>query len=157
MIAKINEVVARRTNDIELHIFGDGEYSIFQDSPNAFDHGTFKNPEDLPKIYSSSDINMVFYDVTNPNNSTRLALPNKLYESVAFLKPIICSSESKLSLIVDRRNLGCSGPLEDLELLNDNALGRHGEFVESMNGLKSTFYLDDDRTLLKFVSDKLQG
>lgn len=156
VLAKINEVVAHRKNDIELHVFGDGEHSIFQNTPNAFYHGTFKNPEDLPELYRSIDINMIFYDATNPNNSTRLALPNKLYESVAFLKPIVCSSESKLSLIVDRHNLGCSGPLEDLELLIDNAFARHGEFVESMNGLNSTFYLDDDRTLLKFVSDKLQ-
>lgn len=157
VLSAINVVVARRNEDIELHIYGDGQHSVFRDTPNCFYHGTFQNPADLPMIYSSIDINLIFYDATSPRNSTRLALPNKLYESVAFLKPIVCSSNCKLEVIVRRHNLGCSGQIENLEAVIDTAFEKYDEYVQAMKKLDKEFYIDNDKTLLDFVTIRLVG
>jgi hypothetical protein len=155
ILAAVNATVSRRNEDIELHLYGDGEQAVFRNTTNAFYHGTFKNPADLEMIYNSIDVNLIFYDTTNPNYSTRLALPNKLYESVAFLKPIICSINCALEVVVKRHNLGCSGRIEDIESIIDTAFEKHDEYVKAMMELDKEFYIDRDKKMLDFVASRL--
>ncbi|MFA5670060.1 MAG: glycosyltransferase [Balneolaceae bacterium] len=63
--------------------------------------GQFKNPEDLPQIYSKIDIVIACYDIKTLNE--RIAEPNKLYESMFFNKPIIVSKDTFLEKQVLKR------------------------------------------------------
>ena len=89
----------------EFHIWGDGGddqkrfvQQLCQLYPQVFYHGPFRNPMDLPNIYSRVDINFVCYDTNGLNE--RIAEPNKLYESTFFNTPILVSPETYLSKVV---------------------------------------------------------
>ncbi len=68
---------------------------LSQKYANISSHGRFNSSTDLDSIYSSIDMLVCCYDVTNTN--VRLAEPNKLYESIFFNKPIIVSAETYLA------------------------------------------------------------
>jgi len=103
----------RRRADIELHAYGDGLVSIFQGLQNFTYHGAFRSPEDLPEIYASIDVNYILYDASN--NNVKLALPNKLYESIAFGCPVICSDGVALGMLVKEKGFGIASSIDDLE------------------------------------------
>lgn len=72
----------------------------------VFFHGTFINPDDLPKIYSQLDFIVATYDVSGIN--PRYAEPNKLYEAIFFRTPIIVSRDSFLEHKVKELGVGFS-------------------------------------------------
>ena len=72
--------------------------------PNVLYHGTFKSPEDLPKIYDNIDVIVACYD--NASINEQIAEPNKLYESLFFCKPIIVSPNTYLAERVKQLNCG---------------------------------------------------
>lgn len=61
---------------------------------NVIYYGTFVNPKDLPRIYSTIDIIVACYDTKSLNEI--IAEPNKLYEALFFKKPIIVSKNTFL-------------------------------------------------------------
>lgn len=71
---------------------------------NIRSHGRFNSSTDLEKIYSSIDILICCYDVTNTN--VRLAEPNKLYEALFFNKPIVVSEGTYLGEKVKKLGVG---------------------------------------------------
>lgn len=71
-------------------------------------YGPYRNPQDLPSIYSKIDVVVACYDVKSLNE--KIAEPNKLYEALFFCKPIIVSSGTYLSERV--HNLGCGFSLD---------------------------------------------
>jgi glycosyltransferase involved in cell wall biosynthesis len=70
----------------------------------VFFHGTFINPDDLPRIYSQLDFVVATYDVSGIN--PRYAEPNKLYEAIFFRTPIIVSRDSFLEHKVKELGVG---------------------------------------------------
>jgi hypothetical protein len=95
----------------EFHFWGDGAdaekacvESLSSKYAQVFYHGPFRNPDDLPSIYSSIDINFVCYETNTINE--RVAEPNKLYESIFYLKPMIVSPNTYLSNVVRRTGNG---------------------------------------------------
>lgn len=67
--------------------------------------GPFKNPNDLPEIYSQINIVIACYDTKTLNE--RIAEPNKLYESLFFNKPIIVSKNTFLEKqVLEKYNCG---------------------------------------------------
>lgn len=72
----------------------------------VFFHGTFINPDDLPRIYSQLDFIVATYDVSGIN--PRYAEPNKLYEAIFFRTPIIVSRDSFLEHKVKELGVGFS-------------------------------------------------
>ena len=72
--------------------------------PNFHQHGRFKNPADLPEIYSKIDIVLALYDVDSIN--VLYAEPNKLYEAMYYRKPIIVSKGTYLAEKVKRLGIG---------------------------------------------------
>lgn len=96
--------------NIDIHLYG--EVTIkFQETfkelekyQNCYFHGAFKNPDDMPSIYSSIDLVLSTYD-TNFEN-VLYAEPNKLYEAVYFETPIIVSEGTFLAKKVDRLGIG---------------------------------------------------
>ena len=92
---------------VSLKVFGDGPYKLLiQDhaSKSIMYYGSFKNPDELPKIYGDIDLNYVVYD--NHSLNVRLAIPNKLYESAFFQVPLICSPNTYLSQLTTEWGIG---------------------------------------------------
>lgn len=107
-IIRLIKFIKRNPKLVTLRVFGDGPCkTLVQEhlSDNIKFYGSFKNPSELHHVYNQIDINYVVYDARNLN--VRLAIPNKLYESAFFAVPIICSSNTYLSKIVNKWQIGC--------------------------------------------------
>jgi succinoglycan biosynthesis protein ExoL len=106
----------------ELLCWGDGPYAdLFRlaNLENVRFFGDFKNPDDLATIYSQVDINYVVYGDFSVTDGVRTALPNKLYESVAFEVPLICRSGTALSAVIDEWGVGAGIELQQVSRLNE--------------------------------------
>lgn len=118
----------------EFHFFGkpieeNTQYSDLEKYENIYFHGSFKNPDDLPLIYSSIDFVVALYDANLIN--VRYAEPNKLYESVFFRVPIIVSDNTFLATKVAEFNIG--------SILNSN---NDKSIIEFINSISQERYLD---------------
>jgi succinoglycan biosynthesis protein ExoL len=96
-VLRFARVVGQSFPQHQFHFYGDGPSRkevelIVQQYNNIFYHGPFQSPQDLARIYSMIDINVVCYDASVLG--VRLSEPNKLYESLYFGKPIIASENS---------------------------------------------------------------
>lgn len=104
---------------IRVNIYGNGmlmnEIEKYVDNKQVFYNGEFKYPEDLEYIYSNIDFSFVMYDSTDLN--VRLALPNKLYESIYFQIPIIVSSNTHLEERVLEHGVGLSCSIDRIDKL----------------------------------------
>lgn len=105
------EVISRRFPQHQFHFYGipDSQkyielFSTLENRDNVFFHGSFKNPDELPKVYSNIDVVVSTYD-TNLLN-VLYAEPNKLYESIFFRTPIIVSEGTFLASQVRKYNSG---------------------------------------------------
>ncbi len=136
----------RARQDLELHIHGDGVTDIFDNVPRCTNHGEFRNPRDLESIYSGIDINVILYDSSNA--AVVPALPNKLYESIAFVKPIICSSDCGLQRVVEQYNIGVAAKPGDLGAAIDQVASQYELLSNNIIQLPKSSYLDDDTLLL---------
>ena len=112
-VVKLAQIIGEEySNKYEFHFSGisnDDELmsqirALTQKCDNVFEHGPFKNPDDLQKVYSTIDVVAANYDTTGINE--RIAEPNKLYESIFFNKPIIVSEGTFLSEKVKRMKCG---------------------------------------------------
>jgi len=106
----IDELMKFNSN-YEFHFWGDGGEKgkayvnkLCEKYENVQYHGPFRNPDDLPDIYSKFDINFVCYEIISDNERT--AEPNKLYESLYYLKPMIVTPGTYLSRVVERKGNG---------------------------------------------------
>jgi len=92
---------------VSLKVFGDGPFkSLIQQhiSKGITFYGSFRNPIDLPEIYSKIDLNYVVYD--NWFLNEKLAIPNKLYESAFFQVPLVCSTNTYLGRLTTKWGIG---------------------------------------------------
>ena len=104
------KVVAEHFSQHEFHFYGTLNYfseaqkqavSGFQ---NVTVHGPFRNPDDLPEIYSKIDFVISTYDPAGIN--VQYAESNKLYESMFFETPIIVSVNTVLEKKVNHFHMG---------------------------------------------------
>lgn len=123
------KVLCKRYKNYEFHVYGgpileeiEGFESLSK-FDNYFYHGPFKNPDDLPEIYSSLDLVLSTYDIEFEN--VRYAEPNKLYEAIYFRTPIIVSENTFLGEKVKSMEVGCC-----VNPLNENDVA---ELLESIN------------------------
>lgn len=105
----------------ELHVFGsmpeNSQVVGMKKLKNFHFHGYFKNPEDLPLIYSQIDLSLSTYDANTIN--AQYAEPNKMYEAVYFDTPIIVSKNTFLERKVNRLKIGFSiDALNDAEIIS---------------------------------------
>ena len=96
----------------EVHLYGlftdehNGKYSIrslVDRYKNVFYHGPFKNPDDLPEIYSHIDIVLCYY--LSSRNDLYLE-PNKLYEAIYYDCPIVVADDTFVGRKVKQLNIG---------------------------------------------------
>lgn len=117
----------------EFHIYGEvkgryeSDFELLRQYSNCYFHGAFKNPNDLPKIYSEIDVVLSTYDAEYIN--VRYAEPNKLYEAIYFETPIIVSKGTFLEMRVRELGIGFSvDPMNVQEIvelikkMNDDSL-----------------------------------
>lgn len=107
--------VEKNNENYEIVCFGDGPLREYVESlPETIIsyHGSFKYPDDIEAIYTKVDVNYVVYDTISEN--VKLALPNKLYESIFFEKPIIVAENTALSYEVESRKVGKSVSVNDI-------------------------------------------
>jgi len=112
-VVKLAKIIGEEYSDkFEFHFSGISNDAglmsqirfLTQKYDNVFEHGPFKNPDDLQKVYSTIDVVAANYDTKGINE--RIAEPNKLYESIFFNKPIIVSEDTFLSEKVKRLECG---------------------------------------------------
>ena len=100
---------------------------------------------DLPRLYSKSRFVFSVYDSSQEN--VRLALPNKLYESILFNRPLIVSNNTHLAEIVFDYKIGFS--VDSLDYKNfcidmDEGIGKEYEInkclvLQKINDSKCIF------------------
>ena len=108
-ILRFAKVIGECFPQHNFHFYGEAGGDIlnkveWSNYNNVFFYGKFRNPEDLNKIYSDIDINIVCYDTTSDN--VKIAEPNKLYESIYFKKPIVVSKDTFVGEKVRELNIG---------------------------------------------------
>jgi len=147
IIEFLNEFVKIKS-DIKVHLYGDGpllnEILTFVDQGNIIYFGQFKYPDDIPSIYNSIDLSFTMYDSDDLN--VKLALPNKLYESIYFNVPILVSKNTFLSEKVDSGGIGFSWDQLDYYGLIQYLTSKR--FISDYNSLESNFLNFDKNQII---------
>jgi succinoglycan biosynthesis protein ExoL len=151
--------VAKRRDSYTLKIHGDGPISgdlqkIAARSSNISFCGPFRNPDDLESIYSNVDLSYVVYD--NREVNVRLAIPNKLYESLFFCKPLIVAAGTELAQRVLALNVGVAvDPREEgfcVSLLDSLSLAQVGEWAHACSSVPSSRIIEDDSEFVRALN-----
>ena len=141
---------AEETPQVKLVVYGDGPCkSLFADKQDIAFYGPFKNPDDLDKIYSSIDANYVVYD--NSSENVRLAIPNKLFESMGYKVPMIVAENTYLGEQVAHYNIGNSVSISSYEAFKQDMtrfIEQHATYAESFNNIGPQDYMDDSDKVL---------
>ncbi len=137
------EFVKERPLTHRIECFGDGPLRQLVESyscENICYHGVFKSPEDLPFIYSCIDLNYIIYD--NSSQNVRLAIPNKLFESVFFGVPNVCAQNTSVGKLAVEWGVG--------KMIRINY---KRDFVEDMESIDINFLKKSSMNCFK-ISDK---
>lgn len=112
-VLRLARVIGESFHYMEFHFWGIGNEKITNEIneittkySNVYEHGPFKNPSDLAKVYDTIDVVACNYDTNGINE--RIAEPNKLYEAVFFNKPLIVSNGTFLAEKVEMNGWGVS-------------------------------------------------
>lgn len=127
-IFTLTDVIAQTQNQdrFTLDIWGDGPLAReleqrIKGCPNIQYHGPYSYVNDTKRIYEQIDLSYVVYDSSQVN--VRLALPNKLYESLYFGIPLIAADSTFLADEVGRLGIGYAvkaGCVTSLQTLLDS-------------------------------------
>jgi glycosyltransferase involved in cell wall biosynthesis len=85
---------------------------------DCVDLGGFLNPSEVPIYTKASDMVVVLYKTSRPNNYIA-GPPNKLFEAMAAGKPILASNMGELQRIVREEECGIVVNPEDIEGMAD--------------------------------------
>lgn len=136
----------------EFHFFGtvtepEWFYPLKEYSGCHF-HGTYKNPDDLPEIYSKINLVVSTYDANFVN--ARYLEPNKLYEAIYFETPIIVSTGTFLAKRVKELNVGFEVDALDekdiLRLLSELTIANISKKIESARQIGKEFALNNNES-----------
>lgn len=120
--------------------------------------GAYDYPNDLHGMYDDVDYCWGF-DFSDEGGNSKMLLPNRLYESMAFGVPILSEKETYLGEIVARDNLGWvfSGSFYDelISFFSSIDSVTYDSVVFSIKALDESFYfLESDLFLLKSKIDE---
>ena len=129
-----------------LNYFTEAQKKAVSEYKNVFVHGPFKNPDDLPGIYSKIDFVISTYDAGGVN--VQYAESNKIYESMFFETPIFVSTNTVLQKIVNKYNMGYAiNALNDEEVIrtiNSITTGKYEEFRASLKAIDKKESVNDN-------------
>lgn len=151
------KVIVDRFPQHEFHVYGimsdDNKFSKFLSCSNFYYHGIFKNPSDLPDVYSGIDIVVSTYD--NELVNVQYAEPNKLYEAIYFEKPIVVSTNTFLFEKVKKMNVGYGVNCQKEDFIEDyiNSLTyeNYKEKKDNMASIDKAYCVDDITVLFKTI------
>lgn len=130
-ISRFIDIVGKEFKNIQVHFYGvfsnDKVYSKkIKESIDKYDnikyYGTFRNPDDLPLIYSNIDLVLCLY--TSKGNDKYLE-PNKFFEAIYFEKPIIVSRNTYIGEKVQKLGVGYT--------INENDEEEIKRFLKTIN------------------------
>ena len=104
------KVTAEFFPQIEVRLFGANNgwspemLKVLCNMANVKDMGSFKNPDELARVYSQIDIVVSTYDIIDDN--PRYAEPNKVYEAIFYETPIIVTTNTYLANKVETLGIG---------------------------------------------------
>jgi succinoglycan biosynthesis protein ExoL len=162
-IVRFARVIGSSYKNHEFHFFGDLENEKFIDREefkkytNVFFHGSFKNPEDLEKIYKTIDVNIVCYDTSSGN--VKIAEPNKFYESIFFKTPIIVSKGTFLSTKVEKFKIGigidASSDSSIINFIDSISEQQLKSYINQMEVIPTMSLIDNNKELFDFVNPRI--
>ena len=136
-------------NEIELYCSGKGYVKFY---------GKYNYDRDISNIYGQVDCVYAVYDADN--NNVKVALPNKLYESIYCELPIIVAKNTYLSELVENMGVGVAVSHKSKKELEEaieklaNDKDYYGKLVEACQRYKKDIdYSKYDKKLL----DKING
>ena len=133
--------------------FSEEAISDLKKTGRVFFHGTFINPDDLPRIYSQLDFIVATYDVSGIN--PRYAEPNKLYEAIFFRTPIIVSRESFLEHKVKELGVGFSvNALDDKDIISEVSKiipDVYKEYISNLESIERESVITSNEELIQRV------
>lgn len=148
------EFIIKHKEKYELVIYGIpfGKYSINylekldRHNNNISWNGKYLYPDDLGEIYSKIDLSFVVYD--NAFENVKTAIPNKLYESVLFNKPILCGQHTKFAEEVKKYDIGIEIPINNFDSFEKKLLDIGKKeityYSNKMNKLGFDFIFEND-------------
>lgn len=140
------KVIGEHFPQYEFHFYGTLNYFTEEQKQavakfkNVTVHGPFKNPDDLPEIYSKIDFVISTYDSAGVN--VQYAESNKIYESMFFETPIFVSTNTVLEKIVNRHNMGFA-----INALDDDVV------IKTIESITKEKY-EEFRTALRAIDKK---
>jgi glycosyltransferase involved in cell wall biosynthesis len=164
-VLRFTQVVDKYFPNIELHFYGQCNdldikkdiEELFDKSKNVFFHGVFKNPDDLPNIYSKVDMILALYPADKMG--VVYAEPNKLYEAIYYEKPIIVSEKIFLGNKVSRLNVGFAidGLSEESIKVFLSSLTKESleDKIASCKKIEKNYSIDDSSAFFKKIAKKL--
>lgn len=142
----------KNSNKINIYIYGKGDcekqLKNYADKySNVYFFGKYNGLTETKKIYEKLDIIYLVYDTTKESLNNQLALPNKLYESMCYKVPLICSENTYLAKIVNLHKIGVS-----IDCKNNNALEEAVNYVienknkltENLENLNENLFFGDE-------------
>jgi len=154
------KVLVTNFSNYEFHFYGKNNFYTEEEVNsliclgNIYFHGQFKNPNDLPLIFSKLDFVVATYDVRGIN--PRYAEPNKIYESIFFRTPIIVSSNSFLANKVEKYGIGLSvDPLDEKDIVEKIGLinnEKYNSFIEALERIPKNEAVNTNEDFFKKIS-----
>ncbi|WP_339066521.1 hypothetical protein [Fusobacterium animalis] len=138
---EINEKMKGKTKQIV-----EREIKEYGNNNNIFQHGRFNYGKEIKNIYESLDLIYSVYDAKQLN--VRLALPNKLYESILSKKIILVAENTKLYEEVNKYNVGYGLP---------SSLSDYDSFEKKLSDVLEDIYsFDYTKIKVQEILDKIK-
>lgn len=157
------KVIGEHFPQHEFHFYGTLNYFTEEQKraiaklQNVMVHGPFKNPDDLPKIYSEIDFVISTYDSSGVN--VQYAESNKIYESMFFETPIFVSTNTVLEKIVKKHNMGfVLNALDDDEIIRtieSITVEKYDQFCASLKAIDKKDSINDNSVFFQQLKKEI--
>lgn len=118
-------------------------YALDQGSNGLVEFGGEFNQSEIASLYSTAKFIFSVYDSSQEN--VKLALPNKLYESMLFEKPIIVARNTYLAVKVSENNAGFSVCSQSYESFSaDMNVGMKIEYLVDKTSILNKIYASEN-------------
>jgi len=120
--------------------------------------GKYDYTRDISRLYSSIDCVYAVYDANNPN--VRIALPNKLYESILCKLPIIVAKNTYLAELIEEWGVGIAvdhNAKSELQRILDQLKNDEKFYSRLVNNCESKKYIIDPEKFNKTLLNILKG
>jgi len=154
---KILNFIKDHSDKYELHISGipltkytqSFMKSLQTKHENIFWYGSFLYPDGLESIYKKVHMTFVVYD--NSFENVRTLIPNKLYESTLFNKPILAACNTEFGKEVVKNRIGTQIPIDSYTDFENAILKISKERIEkwsiNMSKIPENQIFDNDQFL----------